>query len=56
MSEYCHDTLECRPEDLRCALAIHTQKITDSCRDKDCIENPRRCWTPPPRPRSAPRS
>ena len=39
MSEYCHDTLECRPEDLRCALAIHTQKITDSCRDKDCIED-----------------
>ena len=39
MSERCHDTLECRPEDLRCALAIHTQKITDSCRDKDCIED-----------------
>ena len=39
MSESCHDTMECRPEDLRCALAIHTQKITDSCRDKDCIED-----------------
>ena len=39
MSERCHETLECRPEDLRCALAIHTQKITDSCRDKDCIED-----------------
>ena len=39
MSEHCHDTLECRPEDLRCALSIHTQKITDSCRDKDCIED-----------------
>ena len=39
MSARCHDTLECRPEDLRCALAIHTQKITDSCRDKDCIED-----------------
>ena len=39
MSERCRDTLECRPEDLRCALAIHTQKITDSCRDKDCIED-----------------
>ena len=39
MSERCHDTLACRPEDLRCALAIHTQKITDSCRDKDCIED-----------------
>jgi hypothetical protein len=31
--------MECRPEDLRCALSIHTQKITDSCRDKDCIED-----------------
>ena len=39
MSERCHETLECRPEDLRCALAIHTQKIPDSCRDKDCIED-----------------
>mgnify|MGYP007110307243 CR=1 FL=1 len=39
MSERCHDALECRPEDLRCALSIHTQKITDSCRDKDCIED-----------------
>ena len=39
MSERCHETLECRPEDLRRALAIHTQKITDSCRDKDCIED-----------------
>ena len=29
----------CRPEDLREALAIHTRKITDSCRDKDCIED-----------------
>ena len=39
MSEYCHDTLGCRPEELSRALAIHTQKITDSCRDKDCIED-----------------
>ena len=39
MSERCHETLECRPEDLRRALAIHTQKITDACRDKDCIED-----------------
>ncbi len=39
MSEHCRDTLECRPEDLRCAIAIHTRKITDSCRDKDCIED-----------------
>ena len=39
MRENSCDILECRPEDLRCALAIHTQKITDSCRDKDCIED-----------------
>ena len=39
MSEHCQDALQCRPEDLRCALSIHTQKITDSCRDKDCIED-----------------
>ena len=39
MSEHCQDTLQCRPEDLRCALSIHTKKITDSCRDKDCIED-----------------
>ena len=39
MSECCHDALGCRPEELSRALAIHTQKITDSCRDKDCIED-----------------
>ena len=39
MSENCNNTLECRPDDLRCALSIHTKKITDSCRDKDCIED-----------------
>ena len=39
MSECCRDSLECRPEDLRCAMSIHTRKITDSCRDKDCIED-----------------
>ena len=39
MSERCIDAMECRPEDLRSALSIHTQKITDSCRDKDCIED-----------------
>jgi hypothetical protein len=33
------DCLQCRPEDLRQALSIHTRKITDSCRDKDCIED-----------------
>ena len=39
MSEHCCDAMECRAEDLRCAMSIHTQKITDSCRDKDCIED-----------------
>ena len=29
----------CRPEDLREAVNIHTRKVTDSCRDKDCIED-----------------
>ena len=39
MSECCQDSLCCNPEDLRQAMAIHTRKITDSCRDKDCIED-----------------
>ena len=39
MSEACKDVLRCNIEDLKEAQAIHTQKITDSCRDKDCIED-----------------
>ncbi len=39
MSEQCCDTLRCDPQDLKQAMSIHTQKITDSCRDKDCIED-----------------
>lgn len=39
MSEQCQESLQCSPEDLRQALSIHTRKITDSCRDKDCIED-----------------
>ena len=39
MSERCQDSVRCTPEDLQQALAIHTRKITDSCRDKDCIED-----------------
>ena len=39
MSEQCLDTLRCDPMDLRQAMSIHTRKITDSCRDKDCIED-----------------
>ena len=39
MSEQCQETLRCDPGDLQQAMAIHTRKITDSCRDKDCIED-----------------
>ena len=39
MSEQCMEALRCGPEDLRQAMSIHTRKITDSCRDKDCIED-----------------
>ena len=39
MSEKCRDTLRCNPQDLQQAMSIHTRKITDSCRDKDCIED-----------------
>jgi hypothetical protein len=45
MSEFCHEELRCDPGDLRQALAIHTRKITDSCRDKDCVEDLRVCLT-----------
>ena len=38
MSERC-DSLRCDPQDLRQAMSIHTRKITDACRDKDCIED-----------------
>lgn len=39
MSDKCQDILRCDPSDLRQAMSIHTRKITDSCRDKDCIED-----------------
>lgn len=39
MSDQITDTLRCDPQDLRQAMSIHTRKITDSCRDKDCIED-----------------
>ena len=39
MSDNCAQTVRCDPQDLREALSIHTRKITDSCRDKDCIED-----------------
>ena len=39
MSEHKADTLRCDPQDLKQCMSIHTRKITDSCRDKDCIED-----------------
>ena len=39
MSDQCLDRLHCNPEDLQQAMSVHTRKITDSCRDKDCIED-----------------
>ena len=39
MSEQCQGSLRCNPQDLQQAMSIHTRKITDSCRDKDCIED-----------------
>ena len=39
MSEHCQGSVRCSCEDLQEALSIHTRKITDSCRDKDCIED-----------------
>ena len=39
MGEFCQEGVRCGPEDLRQALSIHTRKITDSCRDKDSIED-----------------
>lgn len=39
MAEQSQDRRACRPEDLREAVCIHTKKVTDSCRDKDCIED-----------------
>lgn len=39
MSEQCCESLRFDPQELNSALAIHTQKITDACRDKDCIED-----------------
>ena len=39
MSEQCGFSLRCDPADLKQAMAIHARKITDSCRDKDCIED-----------------
>ena len=37
MSEQCCFSMRCDPGDLKQAMSVHTQKVTDSCRDKDCI-------------------
>jgi len=39
MRENCPGSVPCDLNDLQQALSIHTRKITDSCRDKDCIED-----------------
>lgn len=39
MADHCREGLGCMPEDSCQALSVHTRKITDSCRDKDCIED-----------------
>ena len=39
MSEYSHDRGFCGPNEGPGAMSIHTRKITDACRDKDCIED-----------------
>ena len=39
MSDQCQDTVRSDSSDLRQTMSIHTRKITDSCRDKDCIED-----------------
>ena len=39
MSEQASDTLRSSPGEGRQTMSIHTRKITDSCRDKDCIED-----------------
>ena len=39
MSDNYQQAVRCCAEDLQQALSIHTRKITDSCRDKDCIED-----------------
>lgn len=39
MSEQCQEVLQSDSGEHRRAMSIHTRKITDSCRDKDCIED-----------------
>ena len=39
MSEQRTDTQRCDARDIHQCMSIHTRKTTDSCRDKDCIED-----------------
>ena len=39
MSDQRTDTQRCDARDISQCMSIHTRKITDSCRDKDCIED-----------------
>ena len=39
MSERSQGSVGCGSNELQNALSIHSKKITDSCRDKDCIED-----------------
>ncbi|MCI7020406.1 MAG: hypothetical protein MR913_11520 [Clostridiales bacterium] len=39
MSDQCRDEQICESSDPCQTMSVHTQKITDSCRDKDCIED-----------------
>ena len=39
MPETYQERPSCAPDDIQDAFSIHTRKITDSCRDKDCIED-----------------
>lgn len=39
MAERAQDTSCCTPNTMPQNLSVHTKKITDSCRDKDCIED-----------------
>ena len=39
MSEQRTDTQRCDVRDIHQCMSIHTRKTTDSCRDKDCIED-----------------
>ena len=39
MSEFSQDRGFCGPNEGAGAMSIHTRKITDACRDKDCIED-----------------